>query len=139
MSYPAFKGGRPRGASLLYIPPATEDEFSTETVDHVAVARAVAGEHPRVELTHDEARVAALHLRQRNVPRVQVSIQLGLYERLIKEWEADAGLLGPEDLCTLPGCNRARAGRGYCAICLGRVRIQERQWKAAVADLATAA
>ncbi|MER7953888.1 hypothetical protein [Streptomyces sp. NPDC096030] len=139
MSYAAFKGSRPRGAQIHYLPPATEDEFSTETVDHYAVERAVAGEHPRVELTPDEQREAALCLRRHGVPRIQVSIQLSLYERRIKEWEAEAGLLGPEDLCVVDGCTRARSGRGYCAICLNRVRIQERHWKAAVADLATAA
>jgi hypothetical protein len=137
--YPAFRGTRPHGTSLTFNPPAKETEFSTARIDWYAVERAISGEAPRPVLTPEEAREAALFLRRAGVPRETVSTRLNVYSRLIREWEADAGMLGPDELCTSPGCQRARAGRGLCALCLSQVRIQERHWKAAVAELGVAA
>lgn len=118
-----------------FTPPATEDEFSTENVDWYAVERAINGETPRPELTRDEAREAALWLRRHGMERAAVSIHLCVYERLIKEWEADAGMLGPDQLCTEPDCRKARAGRGLCT---GHLEV-DRKWRRAVAGLAVAA
>lgn len=118
-----------------FIPPATEDEFSTEHVDWYAVERAINGETPRPELTRDEAREAALWLRRHGVERAAISVRLCVYERLIKEWEAEAGLLGPDQLCTEGDCRKARAGRGLCTAHL----TADRKWRQAVAGLAVAA
>ncbi|MFI1928301.1 hypothetical protein [Streptomyces sp. NPDC020377] len=118
-----------------FIPPATEDEFSTDTVDWYAVERAINGEGPRPELTRDELREAALWLRRHGMERAVVSVHLCVYERLVKEWEADAGMLGPDQLCTEPGCGKARAGRGLCV----NHGAADRKWRQAVAGLGMAA
>lgn len=118
-----------------FIPPATEDEFSSDTIDWYAVERAVSGEDPRPELNRDELREAALWLRRHGMKRAAVSVHLSLYERLIKEWEADAGMLGPDELCTIDGCSKARSGRGLCVNHL----TADRKWRQAVAGLAVAA
>ena len=124
-----------RGRRPTFIPPATEDEFSTEHVDWYAVERAISGEAPRPELTRDELREAALWLRRHGMDRAAVSVHLCVYERLVKEWEADAGMLGPDQLCTIGGCGKARSGRGLCNNHL----MADRQWRQAVAGLEAAA
>jgi hypothetical protein len=126
---------RVQGRRPVYIPPATEDQFSTEQVDYYAVERAINGESPRPELTRDELREAALWLRRHGMERAAVSVHLCVYERLVKEWEADAGMLGPDQLCTIGGCRKARSGRGLCTVHL----TADRQWRRAVAELAVAA
>jgi len=118
-----------------FIPPATEEEFSTDTVDWYAVERAISGEEPRPELTREELREAALWLRRHGMERAAVSVHLSVYERLVKDWEADAGMLGTDQLCTIDGCRKARAGRGLCTVHLQA----DRQWRKAVAGLAVAA
>lgn len=124
-----------RGYGSRFIPPATEDEFSTDTVDWYAVERAVNGEGPRPELTRDELREAALWLRRHGAERAAVSVHLCVYERLVKEWEAEAGMLGPDQLCTEEGCRKARAGRGLCVNHL----LADRKWRQALAGLGMAA
>lgn len=124
-----------RGHSTSFIPPATEDEFSTDTVDYYAVERAISGEDPRPELTRDELREAALWMRRHGTERAHVSVHLCVYERLVKDWEADAGMLGPDQLCTEPDCHKARVGRGLCTNHLA----MDRKWRQAVAGLAVAA
>lgn len=118
-----------------FIPPATEDEFSTDTVDWYAVERAISGDTPRPELTRDEIREAALWLRRHGMERATVSVHLCVYERLVKEWEADAGMLGPDQLCTEDDCRKAKVGRGLCTSHLEA----DRKWRQAVAGLAVAA
>lgn len=118
-----------------FIPPATEDKFSTDTIDWYAVERAISGEEPRPELTREELREATLWLRRHGMERAAVSVHLCIYERLIKEWEAEAGMLGPDQLCTIDGCRKARAGRGLCT---GHLET-DRHWRKAVAGLAVAA
>lgn len=124
-----------RGHGHRFIPPATEDQFSTDTIDWYAVERAISGEIPRPQLNGHELREAALWLRQHGMPRAAVSVHLCVYERLVKEWEADAGMLGPDQLCTRDGCQKARSGRGLCTAHL----LADRQWRRAVAELAVAA
>ena len=119
-----------RNHRLTFIPPATEDQFSTQRIDWYAVERAISGEEPRPQLNEHELREAALWLRRHNMPRATVSVHLSVYERLVKEWEADAGMLGPEDLCTLKGCGKARAGRGLCAKHLEA----DRKWRRALTE-----
>jgi hypothetical protein len=120
-----------------YLPP-TADTW-TGGIDWIAVERATRGELPTHPLTEQELREAALWLRRNGAKRAAVSTQLDVYERLIREWEAEEGLLPAEDLCATDGCRRARAGRGLCALCLNAVRIQEKQQKATHAGLETAA
>ncbi len=124
-----------RSRRPAFIPPATEDKFSTDTVDWYAVERAINGDYPRPQLNPDETREAALWMRRHGIPRADVSVRLSVYERLVKEWEADAGMLGPDQLCTEPGCGKARFGRGLCTSHLAA----DRQWRKAVAELAVAA
>lgn len=124
-----------RSLTPTFIPPATEDEFSTDTVDWYAVERAINGDSPRPELTRDELREAALWMRRHDIDRTAVSIHLCVYERLVKEWEAAAGMLGPDQLCTHAGCGKARAGRGLCTAHLSI----DRKWRQAVAGLGMAA
>lgn len=126
---------RVQGRRPAYIPPATEDQFSTEHIDYYAVERAINGENPRPQLTRDELREAALWLRRHGMDRATVSTHLCVYERLVKEWEADAGMLGPDQLCTEPDCGKARAGRGLCSTHL----IADRKWRKAIAELVVAA
>lgn len=124
-----------RGQNRPYLPPATEDQFSTERIDWYAVARVVNNDQPWPPLNGDEMREAALILRRNGMERRAVSTYLSLYERLIKEWEADAGMLGPDQLCTEDGCRKARVGRGLCNNHL----TVDRQWRKAVAGLGMAA
>lgn len=124
-----------RGYGSRFIPPAKETEFSTARIDYYAVERAISGEGPRPELTRDELREAALWLRRHGVERAVVSVHLCVYERLVKEWEADAGMLGPDQLCTEGDCGKARAGRGLCT---GHLAA-DRKWRQAVAGLGMAA
>ncbi|MFJ6559910.1 hypothetical protein ACIQMV_08515 [Streptomyces sp. NPDC091412] len=131
----ALIGSRVRDRRPRFIPPATEDQFSTERIDWYAVERAISGENPRPPLNEDELREAALWMRRHDVPRAAVSTQLCLYERLIKEWEADAGMLTPDQLCTHDGCRKARSGRGLCTSHL----TADRQWRQAIASLEVAA
>lgn len=118
-----------------FIPPAKEDEFSTERIDWYAVERAISGENPRPRLNDDELREAALWLRRHGMNRAAVSVHLCVYERLVKEWEADAGMLGPDQLCTEPGCRKARAGKGLCT---GHLEA-DRKWRRLLAELEVAA
>lgn len=118
-----------------FIPPAIEAEFSTERIDYYAVERAISGEDPRPALNEHELREAALWLRRHDMPRAEVSVHLCVYERLVKEWEADAGMLGPDQLCTIDDCRKARVGRGLCVNHLA----MDRKWRRAVAELGVAA
>ncbi|WP_030169095.1 hypothetical protein [Streptomyces sp. NRRL S-813] len=128
-------GGRVRGHRPTFVPPTTEDEFSTETIDWYAVERAISGEDPRPPLNQDELREAALWLRRHDIPRAAVSTRLCVYERLVREWEAEAGMLDPDQLCTRDGCGKARAGRGLCTVHL----TADRKWRQAIASLEVAA
>lgn len=119
-----------RGHRPTFMPPATEDQFSTKHIDWYAVERAINGDYPRPVLNSEELREAALWLRRHDTPRAAVSVQLCVYERLIKEWEADAGMLGPDHLCTADGCRKARAGRGLCTNHL----TADRQWRRALTE-----
>jgi len=130
-----FTASYPRELRLTFIPPATEDKFSTQHIDWFAVERAISGEPPRPELTRDELREAALWLRRHDMERATVSVHLCVYERLVKDWEADAGMLGPDQLCTIGDCHKARVGRGLCTNHLAA----DRQWRKAVAELGVAA
>lgn len=118
-----------------FTPPVTEDEFSTERIDYYAVERAISGEDPRPALNEHELREAALWMRRHDIPRATVSVHLCVYERLVKDWEADAGMLGPDQLCTIDDCRKARVGRGLCTNHI----FADRQWRQAVAGLAVAA
>lgn len=124
-----------RGYGSRFIPPAKETEFSTARIDWFAVERAINGDEPRPGLNQHELRQAALWLRSHGMSRVAVSVHLCVYERLVKEWEADAGMLGPDQLCTVDGCRKARTGRGLCVNHL----LADRQWRKAVAGLGMAA
>lgn len=132
-------GVRCRPQRRPFLPPTTEDEFSTEAIDWIAVARVVNEERPLPHLNGDELREAALLLRRRGMERVNVSIYLSLYERLIKEWEAEAGMLGPDQLCTHGGCRHARAGRGLCSNHLEVDRRKRRADAARTTEMAVAA
>ncbi|MFH8405510.1 hypothetical protein ACH4FX_12155 [Streptomyces sp. NPDC018019] len=62
----------------------------TKDVDWFAVERAANGTLDPGELTGEERREAALLMRRR-YSRREVSVRLGIYERLVQEWEeADA-------------------------------------------------
>ncbi|MFE2326087.1 hypothetical protein ACFXD5_19530 [Streptomyces sp. NPDC059385] len=102
-------------------------------IDWIAVERAARGELPAGALTPAEAREAAVWLVRAGVARKAISVQLSVYERLVKEWAAEEGLLPDADLCSRAGCRRATAGRGLCALCLSQQRILERKQKAALA------
>ncbi len=125
-----------------YIAPTT-DTFTVEgdiEIDWVAVARVVTNELPEPKLNPVEKREAALALIRTGVPRRTVSIRLSLYERLIKEWEAQAGLLPEKDICTHPGCRHAISGRQLCIDHLRLLRAAEKATKkAAEAPVALAA
>ncbi|MFI8872407.1 hypothetical protein [Streptomyces sp. NPDC055243] len=120
-------------------PPTTEDQFSTEAIDWIAVARVVNEDQPLPPLNEDELREAALLLRRRGMARIEVSVYLCLYERLIKEWEAEAGMLGPDQLCTIDDCRKARVGRGLCSAHLEVDRRRRRKAAARAAEMAVAA
>lgn len=107
-------------------------ETYSNGIDWVAVERAARGELRPEALTPDELRQAALWLTQAGSSRKAVSIQLCVYERLIKEWQAEAGQLPEADLCSVPNCRRASAGRGLCALCLSQQRILARRQQAAM-------
>lgn len=109
----------------------------SDGIDWIAVERAARGELRADALTQAESREAALWLAQAGASRSSISVQLCVYERLVKEWMAEAGLLADCDLCSQPECRRATAGRGLCAICLSHQRVLERQAKKA--EMAVAA
>lgn len=132
-------GIRCRPRRRPFNPPTTEDEFSTETIDWIAVARVVNEERPLPPLNSDELRETAILLRRRGMERINVSTYLSLYERLIKKWEAEAGMLGPDQLCTHNGCRHARAGRGLCSNHLEADRRRRRADAAKAAEMAVAA
>lgn len=102
-------------------------------IDWIAVERAARGELRADALTPAETREAALWLARAGRARAAISIQLSVYERLVKEWQAEEGLLADADLCSRPKCRRASAARGLCATCYSQQRILERQQKAALA------
>lgn len=124
-----------RGRGPQFVPPATESEFSTYRIDWYAVERVINGDHPTPRLNPDELREAALWLRRHGMQRAAVSVHLCVYERLVKEWEADAGMLGPDQLCTAGDCRKARVGRDLCTAHLNADRRQRK----ANAELAVAA
>lgn len=124
-----------RGRRHAFLPPATEDEFSTEKIDWYAVERVVNNDRPWPRLNADELREAALALRRADMPRASVSVYLSVYERIVKDWEADAGMLGLDQLCTIDDCRKARVGRGLCTNHLAA----DRQWRNAIAGLGVAA
>lgn len=125
-----------------YIAPTT-DTFTVEgdvEIDWVAVARVINNELPEPELNAAEKREAALALVRTGVPRRTVSTRLALYERLIKEWEAQAGLLPEKDICVHADCRHAVSGRRLCIDHLRLLRAAERAVKtAAQAPVALAA
>jgi hypothetical protein len=123
-----------RGQGLRFMPPAREGEFSTRRVDWYAVERVLNNDLPLPPLNPDELREAALWLRRHDVARATVSTRLSVYERQIKEWEADAGMLPADQLCTLDDCKRASSGRGLCAI-----HLQQQRWASKQTQLEVAA
>jgi hypothetical protein len=123
-----------RGQGLRFVPPAKENEFSTRRIDWYAVERVLNNDQPLPPLNTDELREAALWLRRHDVERRVVSTRLSIYERRIKEWEADAGMLPADQLCVLDDCKRASSGRGLCAI-----HLQQERWAARQARLEVAA
>ncbi|WP_199546644.1 hypothetical protein [Streptomyces sp. N35] len=112
---------------LRFVPPVTVEQISTDDVDWYAVERVVRDDWPLPELNLDELREAALILRRNDVERAAVSARLCIYERLVKEWEADAGMLSPDQLCTENGCGKARAGRGLCTNHLSIDRLRRKK------------
>lgn len=60
----------------------------TRDCDRVAVERAANGTLDPALLTDEERRAAALLMRRR-YSRREVSVRLGIYERLVREWEAE--------------------------------------------------
>lgn len=102
-------------------------------IDWIAVERAARGELRADALTPAELREAALWLAKAGTARAAISTQLCVYERLVKEWQAEEGLLADTDLCSRPKCRRASHARGLCAPCYSQQRILERQQKAALA------
>lgn len=107
------------------------DDTDAQIIDWFAIERVINNDQPLPYLNNEEIRIAALHLRRNDMARRAVSEYLRVYERRIKEWEADAGLLGPEDLCTLNDCARASAGRGLCANHLQQQRTEARRQRRA--------
>lgn len=121
-----------------YLPPT--DTYDDDLgIDWIAVERATRGELPHHPLTHNELREAALWLTRTGVPRNAISTRLSVYEYQIREWEAEAGLLPDNMLCTRDDCRHARRGRDLCANHLAAFRVREKQWKAALAELGKAA
>ncbi|MFE0039391.1 hypothetical protein [Streptomyces sp. NPDC059015] len=124
---------RVRAQRVIFVLPTDDADTYSNGIDWIAVERAVHGEYDSRDLTQAELREAVLYLRRHDIGRRTISNQLCVYERLVKEWEAEAGMLGPDDLCTTPGCAKARAGRGLCACCLSHARGIEKQQKLGVA------
>jgi hypothetical protein len=137
VSYQRIGAARIRGIRGTYLPPTTDTY--TDGIDWIAVERAIRGDLPAEPLTHDELREAALGLVRSGVSRKSISVQLCVYERRIRDWEAEAGLLPPEDLCSHTNCRRAKCGLGLCASHLQAYRLREREWQLAVAELEVAA
>ena len=111
-------------------------ETYSNGIDWIAVERAARGELRADALNPAEVREAAIWLAKAGTARKAISTQLCVYERLVKEWQAEEGLLPDSDLCSRPNCRRASSGRGLCAPCLWHQRILDRRAKA---DLAVAA
>jgi hypothetical protein len=122
-----------RGRNLRFVPPAKETEFSTRRIDWYAVERVLNNDQPLPPLNPDELREAALWLRRHDVARLAVSARLSVYERQLKEWEAEAGMLPADQLCALDGCKQASAGRGLCANHLGQQRTAAKRAQMEVA------
>ncbi|GAA0453850.1 hypothetical protein ACFQ2B_27675 [Streptomyces stramineus] len=121
---------RPLIATTRYAIPAHDPVCPGEDngdVDWIAVERTLNREHPQVSLNRDEQRAAALVLTRSGWGKRRISEFLSLYERLIEEWQADAGLLLPNRLCTADGCDRARSGRGLCTRHLQERRVTEKK------------
>ncbi|WP_143661188.1 hypothetical protein [Streptomyces sp. M41(2017)] len=123
-----------RGRDARFVPPVKETEFSTYRIDWYAVERVLNGGHPLPPLNPDELREAALWLRRHDVERHAVSVRLNVYERRIKDWEAEAGMLPADQLCARGGCKSAAAGRGLCAN-----HLQQQRWAAKRQQLEAAA
>lgn len=122
------------GRERRYLPPATETEFSTPAIDWYAIERVINNDRPIPPLNDDELREAALWMVRNGTPRAHVARHLGIYDQRVRDWEAAAGLLDPNDLCSNQGCTRVRSGRGLCGSCLGTLRAQERKQAKADAD-----
>lgn len=116
----------------------TTDTYSNGC-DWIAVERAVHGELSGRCLNDNELREASLFLRRSGVPRKTVSVRLAVYERLIRDWEAAAGMLPAADLCTTPGCQRAKSSRGLCCHCRSEHNNRERKEREAAVLLEVAA
>lgn len=120
-----FRIIRPRDLRAAYTP--SFDQEPKADLDWVVVERTITGEHPQpFELTTAEKREAALWLIRHGWSRQEVSVRVSVYARLIKEWEAEAGLLDPGSLCRRQGCTNAVSGHGLCANCLCKQRNRER-------------
>lgn len=115
----------PRG--IHFVPPTCVEQISTDTVDWYAVERYVREDRPLPSLNRDEVREVAIILRRNGVKRRVVSARLCVYEQLIKEWEAEAGMLSPDQLCTEDGCRKARSGRGLCTNHLSIDRLRRKK------------
>lgn len=135
----ALTGYHAHRAPIRDLPQPDDAASYTDDIDWHAVHRAISGEHPRVELNPQEAREAAICLRRNGIPRRNVSAQLCVYARLVKEWEAEAGLLTQDELCTTSDCPKPSVGRGLCATHLEQHRRHNQQWADAVNSLAVAA
>ncbi|MEU8839987.1 hypothetical protein AB0D97_12770 [Streptomyces roseus] len=105
-------------------------------IDWVAVERAARGELRADALTPAELREACNWLTAAGMSRAAISTQLSVYERLVKEWAAEAGLLPEKDLCTAGTCRKAASGRQLCTLHLSQHRAAE---KRAAAQMAVAA
>ncbi|MFE9382329.1 hypothetical protein ACFYMO_03695 [Streptomyces sp. NPDC007025] len=125
-------------AFRLTTPPA-EPTDETTGVDWIAVERAARDDYDPRLLTDDERREAALLLGRAGYGIKPTSTRLCIYERLICEWFADAGLLPPERICTADGCNRAKVGLGLCIGHLQAKRAAEKQAKKAAEEAAAKA
>jgi hypothetical protein len=121
-----------RGQRPVFVPPTTETY--TDGIDWNAIERAVTGDTPIPTLTDTELRAAVTYMTRAGWARKAISTHLGLYERLIREWQADAGLLPDKDLCTTDGCRKAKGGRGLCISHLQAAKTAEKQWQQAIAE-----
>lgn len=94
-------------------------------IDWIAVERAARGE------LRAEVREAAMWMVRAGQSRIAVSIQLCVYERIVKQWEAEEGLLPPSEICIHPRCRRFSVGRKLCTLHLQRQHVLERKERAA--------
>ncbi len=132
-------GANARRKPLRHVPQDENGDTYSNGIDWLAVHRAVSGEHPLPELTRAEQREAAICLSRNGIARLAISIRLGVYTRLVKEWEAEAGLLPDSDLCTHPNCRKPISGRKLCPNHLQQLQYRNREWAAALTDLEAAA